>query len=273
VTRSKPTDEDPPSVLQGLDSDEACRSYLEELRWPDGIRCPRCDGSRIARIRARRQYDCSSCRYRFSVTAGTVFHDSHLPLWKWFAAVYLMTEGGAGLTSVQLTRTLAVTEKTAWYLAHRIRAAMRDRSPMVSDASSERARAHGGSRPATAKEEAEGAPSTLQTDSSMRRGDQERTAGAALSESIVRVAISERLDGADHAYFSLSGDTERAWTVLKRSIRSSHHKVSIKHLPAYLDEVTFRYTRRNDPALFRETLQRLIGEEPLSYRDLTRSDS
>ena len=75
-----------------FDTDAECRQALEELRWPNGVRCLRCDSEKTSRISTRHQYDCDSCRYRFSVTTGTVFHDSHLPLPKWFLAVLLMCE-------------------------------------------------------------------------------------------------------------------------------------------------------------------------------------
>ena len=83
----------------------------------------------ISRISTRRQFDCDSCRYRFSVTTGTVFHDSHLPLPKWFLAVLLMCEAKKGISANQMKRTLGVAHKTAWYLCHRIREAMRTASP------------------------------------------------------------------------------------------------------------------------------------------------
>src|SRR5205807_10376558 len=72
----------------------------------------------------RHQYDCDACRYQFSVRVGTVFHDSHLPLWKWFVATYLVCESKKGISANQLKRTLGVSYKTAWYLCHRIRSAM-----------------------------------------------------------------------------------------------------------------------------------------------------
>ena len=104
--------------------EERCRAYLEGLRWPDGVKCPRCGSDKISRIRTRDQLDCDSCRYRFSVTAGTIFHGSHLPLWKWFIAVYLIVEAQKGTSINQLKRTIRVSYKTAWYLRHRIRAAL-----------------------------------------------------------------------------------------------------------------------------------------------------
>jgi transposase-like protein len=128
----KPTftqDMDLADLIQQFGSEEKCRDYLVLLRWPDGVTCPRCDSRKISRIVKRNQYDCDSCRYQFSVTAGTIFHDSHLPLWKWFLAVYLIGESKKGISANQLKRMLKVSYKTAWYLGHRIRAAMQDDDP------------------------------------------------------------------------------------------------------------------------------------------------
>lgn len=122
-------------LIERFGSEDKCHAYLEELRWPDGVRCPRCDSDKISRIvsqvrraggrmEPRRQFDCDSCRYQFSVRVGTVFHDSHLPLWKWFLATYMMVESRKGMSANQLKRTLGTSYKTAWYLCHRIRSAM-----------------------------------------------------------------------------------------------------------------------------------------------------
>ncbi|HEY5028195.1 MAG TPA: IS1595 family transposase, partial [Candidatus Angelobacter sp.] len=85
-------------VLLKFGDDAKCRAYLEALRWHDKVTCPNCKSDKISRILARNQYDCDSCRYQFSVTAGTIFHDSHLPLTKWFATVYLMCESRKGMS-------------------------------------------------------------------------------------------------------------------------------------------------------------------------------
>src|SRR6266542_1438572 len=115
-------------LMAQFDTSDECRKYLEGLRWRDGVKCPRCRSGKISRIRERNQFDCDSCRYQFSVTAGSIFHDSHLPLPKWFAAVYLMCEARKGVSANQLKRTLGVSYKTAWYLCHRIRSALVDES-------------------------------------------------------------------------------------------------------------------------------------------------
>src|SRR5260370_37289250 len=117
------------TLARAFDSDNKCRQYLEELAWPNGVRCPRCQADTVSHIEKRHQYDCDLCRYQFSVTTGTIFHDTHLPLWKWFAAVYLMGESKKGMSANQIKRTLKVAYKTAWYLCHRIRAAMKEVDP------------------------------------------------------------------------------------------------------------------------------------------------
>ena len=113
-------------LMEQFGTDEKCRILLEKLRWPEGIRCVRCGSDKISHIYKRNQFACDACDYHFSVTAGTIFHDSHLPLPKWFAAVYLMCESRKGISANQLKRTLNVGYQTAWHLCHRIRKAVAD---------------------------------------------------------------------------------------------------------------------------------------------------
>src|SRR5271170_3445046 len=117
------------TLIEQFGSEERCRAYLEALRWPDEVRCPRCESDKISQIVKRPQYDCDACRYQFSVTAGTILNDSHLPLWKWFLATYLLCESKKGMSANQIKRTLGISYKTAWYLCHRIRAAMKEVNP------------------------------------------------------------------------------------------------------------------------------------------------
>lgn len=101
------------------------RAYLERLRWPEGVRCPRCDSRFATPVASRHQFDCRECRYRFSVTSMTYLHDSAVPLWKWLVAVSLLVESEDGFPAHRLSGTIEVSYKTAWSLEHRIRAAMR----------------------------------------------------------------------------------------------------------------------------------------------------
>src|SRR5260370_19296027 len=112
-------------MLKTFSTDEKCREVLTKLRWPEGVECPRCKERRASWLKARNQFECGSCGYQFSVTSGTVFNDSHLPLETWFAATYLLCEAKKGMSALQIKRTLGIGGyKTAWYLCHRIRHAM-----------------------------------------------------------------------------------------------------------------------------------------------------
>jgi transposase-like protein len=113
-------------LFEKFGNDEKCRIYLEKLRWPDGVKCIRCQSEKISRIYKRNQFHCDACQYQFSVTAGTIFHDSHLSLMKWFAAIFLLSESKKGMSALQLKRTLRVSYKTAWFLCHRVREAVKD---------------------------------------------------------------------------------------------------------------------------------------------------
>src|SRR5579864_1772269 len=116
-------------LFEKFNSEDRCREYLELLRWPNGVCCVRCGDTSVWKLAKRHQYECNGCGYQFSATAGTVFHDSHLPLWKWFLAAYLICESKKGMSACQIQRTLGVSYKTAWYLCHRIRAAMLEVAP------------------------------------------------------------------------------------------------------------------------------------------------
>jgi transposase-like protein len=139
-----------------------CRSYLQSLRWPDGVHCPRCSSNRVGELAARRKFDCRACRYQFSVTAGTVFHNSHLPLWKWFLTVSVMLSSETGVPSNQLLQLLGGSYKTAWFAQHRVRTAVQratGASPGEEDRELERAR--GLREAASARREHAGAAARL----------------------------------------------------------------------------------------------------------------
>jgi transposase-like protein len=113
-------------------ADEA-RAYLERLRWPKGPVCPHCGSAEAhypltGKTTRKGVYKCSDCREQFTVTVGTVFERSKIPLHVWLQAVYLLCSAKKGISSHQLHRTLGVTYKTAWFMTHRIREAMREGS-------------------------------------------------------------------------------------------------------------------------------------------------
>lgn len=108
--------------------EKAAREHLEGLRWADGAYCPRCGGFDVKKLGGKAaelgQYNCRDCRKKFTVTVGTLFERSHIPLSKWMLGFQLMASSKKGISAHQLHRMLDVTYKTAWFMAHRIREAM-----------------------------------------------------------------------------------------------------------------------------------------------------
>lgn len=112
-------------------NDDAAREHLESLRWPSGPVCPHCGGTeRNVRLQGEAHrpglFFCGDCRTQFTVTVGTVFERSKVPLHKWVLATHLMCSSKKGISAHQLHRTLGVTYKTAWFMSHRIRESMTD---------------------------------------------------------------------------------------------------------------------------------------------------
>jgi transposase-like protein len=117
-----------------FNDETAAREFMEAQRWPDGPYCPHCGATEnIKRLEGKSHrpglYQCNACRGHFSVTVGTVYERSKVPLTKWLLAVHLLTASKKGMSSHQIHRMLGVTYKTAWFMTHRIREAMTDASP------------------------------------------------------------------------------------------------------------------------------------------------
>lgn len=285
-------------------SDEKCRKVLEQLRWPNGPECPRCL-SKATPIANRFQYDCDHCHYQFSVTAGTIFHDSHLSLWKWFLATLLLCEAKKGMSACQVQRTLGMTYKTAWYLCHRIRAAMVEANRkrlggvVEMDETYVGGKAHGKTgRGAANKEVVIG---IRQRQGELRFFHAEDVRSGTL-EKYIRENVSEDVDilmtddlgqyrGAArriwksmgvHKHKSIAhskglyvnGDIhtntiESAFSLLKRGVLGTWHRISAKHLQSYCNEMCFRFNNRKNPYLFRDTILKLVTAPNLEYKQLT----
>lgn len=291
------------SLIEQFGSEERCRAYLEALRWPDEIKCPRCQSGKISQIVKRNQFDCDSCRYQFSVTAGTIFNDSHLPLWKWFLCVYLLCESRKGMSANQIKRTLGISYKTAWYLCHRIRAAMKEANPARLDGIVEidetyvggkdhgpGTRGRGGDKEIVIGFRQRGGELRFFHAADVKSGTLAKYIKENISDSVdvimtddsiiyPHAMISAGIHGRKHKTINHSskvyvrGDVytnsiESAFSLLKRGIVGSWHKVSAKHLEAYLDEMTFRFNNRANPYLFRDTLLKLIEAPVLEYKKL-----
>jgi transposase-like protein len=288
-------------------TDEKCRELLERLRWPNGPECPRCKTQQLARLSERLLY-CKDCDYQFSVTANTIFHDSHLPLLKWFVATYLICESRKGMSANQIRRVLwgqnKGSYKTAWYLCHRIRKAMASCDKPMLDGTIEmdetyvggKQRGVGGGRSTYNKEIVVG---IRQRGGDLRFFHAEDVKSGTLAKYVkenvstdVDVIMTDDFgaypnafkragqDAAKHKTINHSkrvyvqGDiytntVESAFSLLKRGIMGTWHKISAKHLAAYLEEMTFRFNRRKNGDIFIDTIRHMITADPMTFEDLT----
>lgn len=115
------------AIVYFADEDNAF-DYAVAARWPEGVRCPTCDSPNVAFIVSRKKWRCRPCNKQFSVRVGTIFEDSPIRLGKWFAAIWMLINCKNGISSYEIARALDVTQKTGWFLLHRVRAAIKAKS-------------------------------------------------------------------------------------------------------------------------------------------------
>ena len=128
-------------LAQNFSTEEQARTFLEKTLWPDGAVCPHCGAiGESYRLHGKAEskkpvrpgvWKCGGCRKQFTVKVGTIFEDSHIPLHKWLMGMHLMNASKKGMNSHQLHRMLGITYKTAWFMTHRIRLAMRQEGPQA----------------------------------------------------------------------------------------------------------------------------------------------
>jgi transposase-like protein len=292
-----------PKLIAQFGDDPKCRAYLERLRWPNGVQCTRCQSANVLEMPDREKYECRDCSYQFTVTSGTIFHDTHLSLSKWFLAIYLMTESKKGMSALQIKRTLDIAYQTAWHLCHRIRAAMREinaellRGVVEVDETYVGGKVRGMGRGYKGnKAIAIGAVQrqgkirlqviTHADKPTLHKFIHDNTApdteaiytdelpaywgieDADTKHRVVRHSIEEWVVGDVH-----TNGIESVWSLLKRSIIGSYHKVSIKHLDAYLDELEHRFNNRKNEHIFRDTLTKLVNAAKLPYQALVHKEA
>jgi transposase-like protein len=286
-------------------TDEKCRELLTRLRWPEGVRCPRCNMDTVELETEKTLFYCKQCDYQFTVTAGTIFNDSHLPLTKWFLATLLLCEAKKGMSACQIQRTLGISYKTAWYLCHRIRAAMAATDKPMLSGKVEVDETYVGGRPrfkGPHNKRGRGTKKRPVLGIRQRNGElrlfHAKNVTAKAVEDFMRKnlgadvevmytdelglypAIAKRM-GLKHERVQhnigdyVRGDAhtntvENAFSLFKRGLRGSWHKLSAKHLQAYLEEMEFRFNRRKNSNLFLDTLRHMITAPTLTFSDLTR---
>ena len=315
-------------VAKQFGTQESCVNYLEALRWPEGVTCLQCDGRKVARLHTngttrtrlnpdtgemetkktpgRFVYQCQNpeCLHQFSVTTGTIFHDTHLDLEKWFFAVALMVNAKKGLSALQMKRDLKVAYKTAWYLNHRIRKAMglieaadeeklagtieADETYVGGKYDARRKRARYDKEPVFGVVSRDGKARTYHlSDKPTLKGVVEKikdnvaiTADAIYTdESNLYGTTAGCIKNHNHQTVNhgakewVRGDVHTGtidgyWGLLKRGIIGSFHQVSIKHLHRYLSEFQFRWNNREAESMFMLVMAALVIGEAIPYAQL-----
>ncbi len=290
-------------------TEEACRAYLVQLRWPDGFRCPRCSHPKAWPVRGL-LLQCAACGYQTSVTAGTIFQDTRKPLTEWFRAIWWVTSQKTGASALGVQRVLGLgSYKTAWTWLHKLRRAMvrpgRDklsgrvevdeayvgrfekgvrgrqtgRKALVIVAAQEDGRRIGRIR---MKRVPDASAEYLVpfVEESVMPGSVVHTdawLGYAPLEARGYVHEVTFLKGSSNSPSELLPRVHRVIALLKRWLLGTHQgAVSQEHLDYYLDEFTFRFNRRTSKSrgqLFYRLLQQAVLQEPTPYRSLIASEA
>ena len=285
-------------------TEDAARQWFEHQRWPDGVRCARCDGSEVAAVASGKPmpWRCRPCRKYFSVRIGTVMERSKITLKKWAFAIYLYTTNLKGVSSLKLHRDLEITQKSAWFLAHRIREALTASGYML-DGPVEVDEAYFGglekNRPRSQRRHLGRGPvgkAAVMAIKDRTTREVRARAVAHVNRSVLAAFIYEHttLDTmvytdespiyadlpnhetvrhsvgqyvADQAH---TNGIESFWAMLKRAYHGTYHHFSPKHLQRYVDEMATRQSlREHDTAdLMGEVAARMVGRR-LTYEDLT----
>lgn len=262
-------------------TEEACRKALFEMRWREGLTCPACGHRGFCALTTRKVFQCNRCKKQVSLTAGTVFQDSKLPLTTWFSAIYQLTQGKGGISSIELARRLGVRQPTAWLVKHKLLRAMAAREAEkpklsgrveVDDAylggersGGKRGRGAAGKTPIIAAVEttAERKPRRLRLTvvKGFRKREVEKLAKAAIEPgaNVVTDGLScwPAVAKAGCSHFPMAtgaGKRAASWTPfrwvnttlgnVKTALAGTYHHVSPKHAQAYLTSYAYRFNRR-----------------------------
>lgn len=313
-------------VSRELATDEQCLAFLEKQRWPDGIvRCPTCGNDQISKITRKvsektrnkraQVYQCleKTCKQQFSATNGSIFHDSHLPLHKWFMAIALIVDAKKGISAKQVQEHLGIgSYKTAWYVCHRIRKAMveAESTPMGGNGGVVEIDETyiGGTAIRRFRKPAPKPPKEMVL--AIRERSSKNHTGRVryfhipdgTRQSIqpildAHIAVNTRRIITDHSAvydFAINeshkknhrkvnhsqqwvvpgsrihtNTVESSFSLLKRGLIGSFHRVSIKHLHRYLTEFEYRFNARKNVERFELTVSQMLQSAPMPMKQLT----
>lgn len=282
---------------------EQCEQALFAWRWPQGFVCPECGHSGHCVLKSRRLLQCNACARQTSVTAGTVFASSKLPLTVWFLAMHLVTQAKSGISSLALSRQLGISQNSAWLMKQKLMQAMLEREAarpltglvQLDDAywggrrhGYKRGRGTRGKTPfvAAVQTDAAGHPQRMSLNrvkgfcsKAIERWSQARlAAGTTVCSDGLACFAAVSTAGCEHTPTVMSGPgTARRRRVLtwvdtmlgnvKNAIHGTYHAIAAKHLPRYLAEFSYRFNRRYDLAGMLARLATAAAQTPpMPYR-------
>ena len=288
------------SLIEKFPNDDECREALEEIRWPAGVCCTRCGDLNVLELPKHNRWKCRSCGYQFSVMSGTIMHDSHLPLRKWFIAIYLMCESKKGISACQMQRTLGVAYRTAWYLCHRIREAMGNEpfegptllgvvevdETLIGGKKKGKGRAYKGNKTWVAGAIQRGGKVRIERIPNVKKNTLHDFINRTVKDEAEAIYTDELrsyigIEDRDTRHETVNhseevwvvGDVhtnsvEGVWSLFKRSLIGAFHKMSAKHMDRYLEEFEWRFNNRDNPDIFIDALKRIVNTGNLTYRKL-----
>jgi transposase-like protein len=297
------------NLTKQFPTENECREFLSNIRWQDKPVCVHCGSSRKTyKMDGGKLLKCADCRRQFSVRIGTIFEDSALPLQKWFMAIYLLMAHKKGISSIQLGKDIGVTQKTAWFMLHRIRFAVRTKSfenKLTGTIEADETYVGGQEKNKHLDKRTKGTQGRSTKTKNVIFGINQRDGIVAAEtvervnqktiQSILKQQVSPSADIMTDEFNAYNGldkhfnshnrvdhsskeyvrgnihtqNIESFWAILKRGIFGIYHQVSKKHLDRYIDEFEFRFNSKHIKDIERFSLMLKSCNGRLMYKMLT----
>jgi transposase-like protein len=288
-------------------SEDICRDYFSKIRFANGEYCPHCKHDKIYKFANGKRYRCAKCKEDFTIKTKTVFGESKIPLRKWFMAIYLLSTSGKGISSVQLAKQIGVTQRTGWFIDHRIREAMKQNNGQLFGRVEADETWIGGKVPNMSKSRRKkfagftgGAGKTPLVGIMQRGGDIQVKVADQVNRATLMPNIVENVQKGSFVYTDenmcyrglnrlgfyhnhvqhqvkeyVVGDAhtnsiESFWALFKRGYHGIYHHMSKKHLQRYADEFAYRFNRRASEmqTVFSDLVARVAESKTLPYKTL-----